>query len=186
MDFIYCDLTRDFAETLPMLDALQCLQKAMHKTPEIIIIRFGRISRKETDRLLELISILKESHVTRAIPVLVLLTENHRILLEQLNRVQADYVIHIGHTELNPGVIDGMLARLDDNDRTAVCLAAVCPYIHYDRINATREIIVCRAYLNRLVLAGHRLHEICETVNHQSCEYFLNPRIKHEYTETLD
>jgi len=36
---------------------------------------------------------------------------------------------------------------------------------------------VCRAYGNRMVLGGERLHEICETSNHLHCDYFLNSRL---------
>lgn len=31
--------------------------------------------------------------------------------------------------------------------------------------------------LNRMVLGGKRLHEVCETLNHLQCEYFLNSGI---------
>ena len=39
------------------------------------------------------------------------------------------------------------------------------------------ELTVCGAYMNRMVLGGKRLHEVCETLNHLHCEYFINSGI---------
>ncbi len=37
---------------------------------------------------------------------------------------------------------------------------------------------VCGAYSDRLVLAGRRLHELCEAEAHTHCEYFLRSKKK--------
>ena len=57
-------------------------------------------------------------------------------------------------------------------------LAALCAYLHYDIIDARREMKVCGAYLDRMVLGGLWLSEVCQTEGHLQCEYFLNPRLK--------
>jgi hypothetical protein len=58
-------------------------------------------------------------------------------------------------------------------------LAVLCPFLHYSRIDSQREMTVCGAYLDRLVLGGRWLREVCETEDHLHCEYFLNPRLKY-------
>lgn len=56
-------------------------------------------------------------------------------------------------------------------------LKKVCPAFNYIKIDDQHELIVCGAYMNRMALGGIRLHEVCETLNHLNCEYFVSPRI---------
>jgi hypothetical protein len=61
-----------------------------------------------------------------------------------------------------------IIEGLGPDDRLGRHLAVVCPYLHYSEIDFRHEMAVCGAYLDRMVLEGHRLHEICETESHAS------------------
>lgn len=65
---------------------------------------------------------------------------------------------------------------LEPKDQVNLQLKRLCPYLHYSQIDSRNEMTVCGAYLDRMVLGGQRLHEICETQEHLQCEYSLNPR----------
>ena len=39
-----------------------------------------------------------------------------------------------------------------------------------------QELVVCGAYLDRLVLESVRRHHVCESEDHLRCDYFLKPR----------
>ena len=65
---------------------------------------------------------------------------------------------------------------LEPKDQVNLQLKRLFPYLHYSQIDSRNEMTVCGAYLDRMVLGGQRLHEICETQEHLQCEYSLNPR----------
>lgn len=157
---------------------VQCLDKAVDKKPGIIVIRFGKMTIRERDSLVELSAALKRNSYTRTCPVLVLLDSKHRKLIEDLNRAKVDYVRYVGDAVLDTDRIREIIDGLEPDDRLEHHLETVCPFLHYEMIDSQHEMTVCGAYLDRMVLGGHRLHEICETENHFHCEYYLKPRLK--------
>jgi hypothetical protein len=70
-------------------------------------------------------------------------------------------LVHLGDRSVN---INPILDRL-------------CPFIHYNPIDDRCELTTCHAYGNRMVLGGRRLHEVCETSDHEYCDYFRHPRV---------
>ena len=58
----------------------------------------------------------------------------------------------------------------------AQVLEEICPYINYVCISRRREMLYCRAYCNRLVLGPYLLNAYCETADHSSCPYYLQPQ----------
>jgi hypothetical protein len=156
----------------------QCLDRAVEGKPRIIVVRFGSMLIQQRDALVELCAVLKRNSRTRKAPLLVLLHEKHRGLIENLRRAGVDFVKFIAETPLSSSLIIKMIDRLGTEDRVESQLANLCPYLHYDALDATHEMTVCGAYLDRMVLGGKWLHEVCERGSHLRCEYFLNPRFK--------
>jgi hypothetical protein len=156
---------------------IQCLEQAVEQTPHVIVIHFGAIDLQQRAALVELCAVLKRNHHTRACPVLALLRSRHRRLLEDLERAGVDYVRCLGATPLDSNLLRVTLEGLGPTDRLPRHLAVVCPFLHYSPIDSRRELTICGAYLDRLVLGGRRLQEVCETEDHLHCGYFLNPRI---------
>ena len=174
------ELTSDDGEVVH--SPLQCLDKAVDGNPEIIVVRFGEMPIWEREALVELCATLKRNSHTQQIPVLALLPAKHRGLMEELARAGVDFIKVIiqvlGEATLSSTLIREIIEALGADDRVEHQLAVVCPYLHYDIIDVRHEMTLCGAYLDRMVLGGHRLHEVCETGNHLQCEYFLNPRLK--------
>jgi hypothetical protein len=133
---------------------------------------------RERNTLVELSAALKRNSHTRKCPVLVLLHSRHRKLLEDLNRAGVDFAKYIEEIILDSNQMQKIIDGLGPDDRLERHLAVVCPFLHYSEIDSLNELTVCGAYLDRMVLGGRWLHEICETENHLHCEYYLNPRRK--------
>jgi len=181
--FLLCDTTGNVGEMSSPAEEwvsspIQCLDKAVDEKPGIIVIRFGKMTIRERDSLVELSAALKRNRYTRTYPALALLDSKHRKLIEDLNRAKVDYIRYVGDAVLDTARIREIIDGLEPDDRLGHHLEAVCPFLHFEMIDSQHEMTVCGAYLDRMVLGGHRLHEICENENHFHCEYYLKPRLK--------
>lgn len=81
-----------------------------------------------------------------------------------------------------PGPIDlerikALVQRKDYAADIREAIKKLCPFLNHIDIEEDCVLTACGAYRNRMVLGGKRLHEICETLNHLHCEYFINPGI---------
>ncbi len=157
---------------------IQCLEKVIDKKPGIIVIRFGEMPIREREALVELSAAIKRNSHTRRCLLLALLHSRHRILIENLNQAKIDYVRYIGDDKLDSIRMREIIDGLGPDDRLQRHLEILCPFLNYSKISSRQEMTMCGAYLNRMVLGGRRLHEICETEGHFHCEYYLNPRLK--------
>ena len=181
--FLLCNTTGNVGELWSpeaewVSSPIQCLEKAIDKKPGIIVIRFGKMPIREREALVELSAALKRNIHTQKCPVLALLHSKNRKLIEDLKQANVDYVRYIGNAELDSTRVRNIIDGLGTEDRLEKHLAILCPFLNYSKIDARHEITMCRAYLNRMVLGGHRRHDICETEVHFHCEYYLNPRLK--------
>jgi len=166
------------AEEIWVSSPIQCLDKTVDEAPELIIICFGQISIKEREALVELCAALKRNRHTRHYPVVAMISGKQRILLESLNRAGVDFVRYIGEMTLDSMQLRKFIDNLGSDDRLERHLTALCPFLHYSEIDSRHELTMCGAYLDRMILGGRWLHDICETQSHLHCEYYLNPRIK--------
>jgi hypothetical protein len=181
--FLICDTTGNVGELLSpeeewVLSPIQCLDKAIDEKPGIIVIRFSKMPIRERKALVELSAALKRNIHTQKCHVLALLHSKHRKLIEDLKQAKVDYVRYIGDAGLDSTRMRGIIDGLGTDDLIERHLAILCPFLNYSKIDSRREMTMCGAYLNRMVLGGYRLNEICETENHFHCEYYLNPRLK--------
>ncbi|MFO8088903.1 MAG: hypothetical protein R6U13_03635 [Desulfatiglandaceae bacterium] len=157
---------------------IQCMEKAIDKKPGIIVILFGKMPIREREALVELSAALKRNIHTRRCRLLALLYSKHRKLIEDLKQAKVDYVRYIGDAELDSTRLREIIDGLGPDDILERHLTMLCPFLNYSKIDSRHEMKMCGAYLNRMVLGGRRLHEICETEDHFHCEYYLNPRLK--------
>jgi len=157
---------------------IKCLDKAIDKPPQVVVVRFGKISIREREALVELCSALKRNSRTRGCLVLALLSAKHRKLVEDLKQINVDYIRFVDDGNMNFEQIRKIIQGIRPSDRLEQHLEVLCPFLHYDQIDCWRELITCGAYLDRRVLGGRWLQEICETDTHLQCEYYLNPRLK--------
>ena len=98
---------------------------------------------------------------------------------EALDHEGVDFVKYVvADTTLDSNKMRKIIHELGPDDRLERHLEVVCPFLHYNETDSKHEMAVCGAYLDRMVLGGRRLHELCETEDHLHCEYYLNPRRK--------
>jgi hypothetical protein len=175
--FLVCDITdnidgRISSHTEWVSSPIQCLNQAVDRNPGVILIRFDRMPIRARETLVELIAALKQNRYTQKCSVVALLHSKHRQLIEDLKRVDVDYIRYIGDAGLEPTQVEGIIEKLGEEDQLERHLETLCPFLHYSRIDSENEMTVCGAYMDRLVLGGRRLHEVCETGNHLSCDYY--------------
>jgi len=157
---------------------LGCLEAAIETVPAMILIRFPVPGDPIRETCLELCNVLKRNRRTRSCAVTALMPDNDSTLMDGLRSAGVDYAVTLPCCGLDDGKIRDILGSLDETHRVAHCRAPLCPYLRDIPIDEFRTMTVCGAYLDRMVLGGRRLHELCETQNHVGCEYFQNPRVR--------
>jgi len=181
--FLLCDISGNVGEMSSpeekwVPSPIQCLNKAIDEKPKIIVIRFCKMPIREREALVELSTALKRNIHTQKCPILALIHSKHRKLIEDLKQAKVDYVRYFDDALLDSNRMREIIDGLGPDDQVEKHLAILCPFLNYSKIDFHHEMTMCGAYLNRMVLGGRRLHEICETENHLHCEYYLNPRPK--------
>lgn len=159
-----------------VLTPARCLERVGEGDVRAVAIVFGSGSDTRRATLLEFVSILKNNAKTGDLTVVAVVPARHRLLLEALKREGADFVFIFSESTANSFCVDDMLGGLTAKNRPEHILKEICPHLNYSAIDSRREISLCGAYRNRMVLGGSRLHNICETNEHIGCEYYLNPR----------
>jgi len=180
LEFLVCDVTGRARRGTPGArwgeSPILCLRRALAEGPRVVLVRFGAVNLRERAALVELCAALRRAPPHRSPEVVALLPARHRGLLVDLQRAGVAYVRYGGHDRLDSRSVRGILAGLAPEDRIEQRLAALCPFLHYQPIDFRRELTVCGAYRDRLVLGGRRLADICESDSHLACDYFLDPR----------
>jgi len=157
---------------------VQCLNMALDEDPGIIAVRFVEMPMRERAAQVELCAALKSNRRTQNTPLVALLHARHRGLMEDLARARVDFIKFLGETTLTSALMIEIIDALGPQDRIGHWMTVVCPCLHYKRIDPRHELTVCGGYRDRMVLGGRRLREICHTVDHLHCEYFLNARLR--------
>ena len=180
--FLLCDVSGNVGPSFPedrwTSSPLACLEKTIDESRKIIIVRFGDISIKDRETLLELAKILKRNTFTRTCVILALLETKQRQTINLLYEAGVDYVKFIGKKNLNYRSVCKLISDLGRDDELRTQLDSICPFLHYSSLDMDKEMTECGAYLDRMVLGGSRLHKLCETEDHLQCEYYQKPRLK--------
>jgi len=148
------------------------LSRAVTENFDLLALCLFTPVHRERDALVELCGILRTNRFTREKPLIAVLPGKHRELLNRLKKVEVRYVM----TAETGSDIRLRLATLDlplsNAYRIESLLMEICPFINYDPLNSCRELTLCGAYRNRLVLGPYRLAQICEVPAHLTCEYY--------------
>ncbi len=175
-----CDMAHEAGSSFPVgkwvSSPIKCFDMAVDGSLGLVVVRFGRISIRDRETLLELSAALKRNSHTRGCTILALLHARHRGLIENLAKAKVEYIRYVGDAKLDSFQVRQIIDGLGPDDRVDKHLAKLCPFLRYNAIDSHHEMTVCGAYLNRLVLGGHRLQGTCETEDHLHCEYYLKPR----------
>jgi len=157
---------------------IDCFTKALSVNPGLILIIFSARIVSMQDQVIELCSCFKDNPITKEIPILVLMEILHRDLIVKLQKARVAAIeIYRPNVSID---LRNMATRALNNEpflNINQLLKKLCPSLNSIKIDNQRDLTVCRAYGNRMVLGGERLHEICETSNHLHCDYFLNSRL---------
>lgn len=180
---IICDISYQGEESLSQTSEIVrspivCFDRCIEEQPKLIIVRFDQEPSKDRTYLLELCTALKRNGYSRHCHLLALLPNKHRQLLEELAKAGVDYVWFEDEDRLDDAWVNARVDKISIYDSPERRLTPLCPFIHYKKLSDEHEMTVCRAYLDRLVLAGKRLHELCETDAHHKCGYYQKPRQK--------
>lgn len=157
---------------------LTCLERAIEAVPNMTLIRFPEPDDPTHEMYVELCEVLKRNRRTRSCAVTVLLPGKDRSLLDRLYTAGVDYAATVSGDGLDDRKVLDILGSLGEGQRVDHCRDTLCPYLRSVALDESRAMTVCGAYLDRMVLGGRRLHELCETENHTGCEYFQNPRVR--------
>ncbi|RJP77890.1 MAG: hypothetical protein C4522_14450 [Desulfobacteraceae bacterium] len=157
---------------------LACLNEATGRHFGLIGICFSTRPLSARKGVFELCECLKSNPLTSETPLFVIMEIPHRDIVVEMKRIGVKFLaIFSADSSFDKleKIVKGM-QRGETMDNIRLTLSRLCPFLHYYPIDDQRELITCRAYGNRMVLAGKRLHEVCETDTYLHCEYFLNPR----------
>lgn len=132
--------------------------------------------RLEKEALLELCAVLRTCRVTRDLPLGCILHEPHREVLAGLAKAEVDWVWFFSAGQpilptllISPESGAGRWLPLEK------VLREICPYLNYLPVEGGREMCVCGAYRNRMVLGQGTLRDLCQAARHNNCPYFLDP-----------
>lgn len=149
------------------------LSRAVSEDFDLLVLCLSARVHQERDAVVELCGILRTNRYTREKPLIVVIPGRHRELLNRLEKAGVRYVMI---TEPGRDDLHLRLTTLDlplsNAYRVESLLMEVCPFINYTPLNSCRELILCGAYRNRLVLGPYRLAQRCEVPAHLTCEYY--------------
>lgn len=187
MKILLCDSNEEMYNGVLGIDVVNspvlCLHQAITMQPELIVVTMRNVQSKERMTQIELCSILKENKLSKEIPILVLLDECNKRVFELLQKAGVDYASTFDLTEELTGLNEFIKLEFDPEYQLSYQLKQICPKLNYSRIDSQRELTVCGAYLDRMVLGGNRLHDICLTKEHYNCPYYLNPRCIYDISD---
>ena len=129
------------------------------------------------NRVLDLCRGLKSHPETQDTPVIISLEFINRELIIKLVNTGIRFMdLREKGAPIDPERLLCLTRRADPSVRIDLILARLCPFLDHRWESDGHALTTCRAYRNRMVLGGKRLHEVCESDCHVYCEYYLHPR----------
>jgi len=164
-------------ETQIVQNFTECFKRAVAGKTELIAIIFSARNISARFGVLELCRCLKNNPLTKEIPVVVLMETIHREMMVKLQETGATlFKNYKAGITIDLNWIKALAKEGDPSADIREAIKKLCPALNHTGLDGQEELTVCGAYMNR-VLGGKRLHEVCETLNHLHCEYFINSGI---------
>jgi len=156
---------------------LACLNEATGGDYGLIVVSFSTRPVSARDETIELCKYLKNNSLATRTPLVVSMEAPHRGIAVALKNSGVG-LLEVRSTEapVDPELLKGLIHSGDASISIDRVLTRMCPFLNYNPVDGQRELITCRAYGNRMVLGGRRLHEVCETRDYSHCDTFLHPR----------
>lgn len=162
-------------ETDSVQTPMECFSRAVLGKVQFIVIIFSDRTISARFPVFELCRCLKQNSLTKEIPVIVLMDSIHREILVKFHETgvtlfknyKSDLCIDLNQ-------VKDLIGTRDQAVNLPGFLKKLCPALNYIKIDDQHELAVCGAYRNRMALGGMRLHEVCETLEHLNCDYFIN------------
>lgn len=154
-----------------------CLNLAARGNFGLIVLNVpvGKIAIRS--HVLELCRCLTRHTETEDTPVIVSAEFLHRKMAIKMANAGIRFMdVRPKGAPIDPGHLMHMVRTGNPSIRIDLILARLCPFLDHRPIDDGCELTTCRAYKNRMVLGGRRLHEVCESDRHVYCDTFLSPR----------
>ena len=166
-ELLLCDFneTPVIGNAVHARSSLACFDAALSGRWRQIILSFCNTAIHQRGELIDLCAALRHHEAIEKLPFLVLLPAPHRLVLEQLCRIDLIYVRY---------TIDTSMVTEEDSVRYHA--HRCCSFLNYIQYDEYREMVVCGAYRNRLVLGLQKQFDFCSTDAHMNCKYYLHPR----------
>lgn len=159
-------------------DPLACLNEATRRNFGLVIISFTDMRVGVRNTVLELCRCLNTHPITKKTPILVSVESQHRDMAVRLIDAGVRFMeVRQSGAPIDPACLLRLVNLDDPSVSINLIMSRLCPFIRYSPIDDHCELTTCKAYRNKMVLGGRRLHEVCETGTHAYCDHFLHPRV---------
>lgn len=158
-------------EVLP--SPVSFLARAMSGNCSQLIVFIEWATRKEREALVELCAALRHNRITAKVPLICIMQDRHRELLSQLEAAGVKWVAFIkpDNRALLSFLADSKNST-GNSRRLNTVLRELCPYLNYAPVKTDKEMCVCGAYRNRMVLGRDRRNQFCENGGFALCQFF--------------
>ncbi|MCB2169525.1 MAG: hypothetical protein KQI78_17850 [Deltaproteobacteria bacterium] len=154
-----------------------CFNFAAGRNFSLIIINVPVGREAIRNHVLDLCRGLKRCSETQDTPVIISVEFlNREMTLKMANAGIRFMEVRPKRNPIDPDHLLHMVRRGDPSIRIDLILARLCPFLDHRQVDGGRELTTCKAYRNRMVLGGKRLHKMCESDCHVYCDCFLHPR----------
>ena len=155
---------------------LACLNEATGGDYGLIVVSFSTRTVSARGETIELCKYLKNNPLTTRTPLVVTMEVPHRGIAVALKNSGVELLeVRSPEAPVDPERLKSLVHGGEASIYIDRVLTRMCPFLNYNPVDDQRELITCRAYRNRMVLGGRRLHEVCEVSDYSHCDIFLHP-----------
>lgn len=164
---------------------LDFLNQSVGQACTELIVIMEASSLKARNALVEMCGYVRTNPLSRNKPLLCMMPDYHRRLAEDLMRAKVEWTFALKGQGLSPADAVRRSADFRSADHhTGRLLDVLCPFIRYRPLDSRREMAVCGAYRDRMVLGRPRLESYCHRSDHLSCPFYMEPRLKQQSTSS--
>lgn len=154
-----------------------CFNGAASRKFDLIVINVPNDRETIRNRIMDLCRGLRSHPETQDIPTIISMEFINREMTIKLADTGIRFMdIREKGAAIDPEHLLHLIHRVDPCVRIDLILRRLCPFLDHRQLDDACALTTCRAYRNRMVLGGKRLHEVCESGTYLYCDYYLHPR----------